>query len=77
MLNISLNSRELIIESWHEKKANRSGFDILSPFKQKLWIKQACRQKIIKHTKIQLNSINSFVKVIPLDRTFHQDSNKI
>jgi hypothetical protein len=36
MLNISINSQEIIRETRHEDKANRSGLDTLSPFKQKL-----------------------------------------
>jgi hypothetical protein len=36
MLKLSINSQEIISENRHEKKAKRSGFDILSPFKQKL-----------------------------------------
>jgi hypothetical protein len=70
MQNISINSQKITRE-------NRSGFDILSSFKQKLWIKQACRQKTKKHTKTLSNSIDSFAQVAPLDSTFHKDSNKI
>jgi hypothetical protein len=34
-------------------------------------------RKSFNTPKILLNSINLFTQVVPLDRTFHQDSNKI
>jgi hypothetical protein len=77
MQNISINSQKITRENRHKNKDKKSGFDIIASFKEKLWIKQACRQKANKHTKILSNSIDSFAQVAPLDSTFHKDSNKI
>jgi hypothetical protein len=46
-------------------------------FSKKLCIKDACRQRTNKHTKTLSDSTYSLEQVVPLDSTFHKDSNKI
>ena len=70
-------SKKIILDTRHEKKANKTGFTIFSLSSKKFYIKPYFGQQARNRNKTQTNSKESCEQVAPLKTTPHKESNKI
>ena len=69
-------SKKIILDTRHEKKANKTGFAILSLSCTKFYIKPHFGQQARNRNKTLTNSKESCEKVAPLKTTPHKESKK-
>ena len=70
-------SNKIILDTRHEKKANKTGFAIFSLSSKKFYIKPYFGQQARNRNKTLTNSKESCEQVAPLKTTPHKESNKI
>ena len=70
-------SKKIFIDTRHEYKANKTIFTILSLSSKKLCNKQHYGQQAQNWDKTLINMRDSCKNVVPLERTFHKEPNKI
>ena len=77
MQTSSNNFHKICTGTKHVNKANKSGFAILSLPKKYLCNKQHFRLQARNRNKTLTNMRDSCKQVVPLERTFHKEPNKI
>ena len=70
-------AKNIILDTRHENKANKTGFAIFSLSSKKFYIKQYFGQQARNRNKTLTNSKESCEQVAPLKTKPHKESNKI
>ena len=70
-------SKKIILDTRHEKKANKIGFTIFSLSSKKFYIKTSFVQQARNRNKTLTKSKESCEEVVPLKTKPHKESNKI
>ena len=70
-------SKIIILDTRHEKKANKTRFTIFRLSSKKFYIKPYFGQQARNRNKTLINSKESCEQVAPLKTTTHKESNKI
>ena len=70
-------SKKIILDTRQEHKANKTSFAIFSLSSKKFYIKPYFGQQARNRNKTLTNMRDSCKQVVPLERTFHKEPNKI